>query len=93
MALGGSQGASPKWLTVVGVVKDVKQDSWIDPPSEEIYLPFQQSGDFFAGTARQYTSMTMVVRPALRRRAWPMRYRRQRNPGSHYRGLKRSPHG
>ena len=53
---------APQWLTVVGVVKDVKQDSWIDAPSPEIYLPFQQSGNFFAGTARQFTSMTMVVR-------------------------------
>ena len=62
LALGGARDDSLHWLTVVGVVKDVKQDSWVDAPSSEIYLPFQQSGDFFDGTARQYTSMTVVVR-------------------------------
>ena len=49
---------SPQWLTVIGVVKDVKQDSWMEPPPDEIYVPFQQSDVFFAGTARQFTSMT-----------------------------------
>jgi putative ABC transport system permease protein len=65
VTLGDPRDNSPHWLTVVGVVKDVKQDSWIDAPSNEIYLPFQQSGDFFAGTARQFTSMTMVVRTTV----------------------------
>jgi predicted permease len=62
VALGDSRNSSPKWLTVIGVVKDVKQDSWINTPENEFYLPFQQSGDFFSGTARQYTSMTIVAR-------------------------------
>jgi predicted permease len=53
---------TPQWLTVVGVVKDVKQDSWIDAPSNEIYLAFQQSRGFFASTAGRYASMTIVIR-------------------------------
>ena len=65
VALGGARDEAPKWLTIVGVVKDVKQDSWIDAPSDEIYLPFQQSGEFFTSTARQYTSITVVVRTAV----------------------------
>jgi putative ABC transport system permease protein len=65
VALGGGRDEAPKWLTIVGVVKDVKQDSWIDAPSDEIYLPFQQSGEFFTSNARQYTSMTVVVRTAV----------------------------
>ncbi|HEU0180056.1 MAG TPA: ABC transporter permease [Blastocatellia bacterium] len=56
---------APQWLTVVGVVKDVKQDSWTDAPSNEIYLPFQQSRDFYAGTARHFTTMTIVVRTSV----------------------------
>lgn len=60
---------APKWLTVVGVVKDVKQDSWMDAPSNEIYLPFQQSEVFFTGTARQFTSMTIVVRTTVEPRS------------------------
>ncbi|HEY7184509.1 MAG TPA: FtsX-like permease family protein, partial [Blastocatellia bacterium] len=55
----------PQWLTVVGVVKDIKQDSWTDAPMNEIYLPFQQNRDFYSGTARHYTSMTMVIRTTV----------------------------
>jgi putative ABC transport system permease protein len=57
-----NRSQAPQWLTVVGVVRDVKQDSWKDAPANEIYLPFQQSDVFLAGTARQFTSMTIVVR-------------------------------
>ncbi|HZF41173.1 MAG TPA: ABC transporter permease [Blastocatellia bacterium] len=56
---------APQWFTVVGVVKDVKQYSWTDTPMNEIYLPFQQNRDFYAGTARHYTSMTMVIRTTV----------------------------
>ncbi len=43
---------TPQWFTVVGVVKDVKQNSWTDAPWNEIYLPFQQSRYFYAQIAR-----------------------------------------
>jgi putative ABC transport system permease protein len=56
---------SPRWLTVVGVVRDVKQESWTDAPMREIYLPFQQSRDFYSETARHYTSMTLVIRTTV----------------------------
>jgi len=55
----------PQWLTVVGVVKDVKQNSWTDAPSNEIYIPFQHSRSFFRGTAGHYTSMTLVIRTSV----------------------------
>lgn len=58
-----------EWLTVVGVVKDVKQESWVDEPSNEIYVPFQQSGGFFRSTARHYASMTIVVRTKVEPRS------------------------
>ena len=56
---------APQWFTVVGVVKDVKQNSWTDAPWNEIYLPFQQSRYFYAGTAGHYTSMTLVIRTTV----------------------------
>jgi predicted permease len=56
---------APQWLTVVGVAKAVKQASWTDAPSNEIYLPFQQSGSFYAGRGGPFTSMTLVVRTAV----------------------------
>ncbi|MGH9850656.1 MAG: ABC transporter permease [Blastocatellia bacterium] len=54
-----------QWMTVVGVAKDVKQMSWTDAPSNEIYLPFQQSRGFYAGTSVQFAPMTLVVRTAV----------------------------
>lgn len=33
---------SPKWMTVVGVVGDVRQNSPASSPSPELYMPFQQ---------------------------------------------------
>lgn len=57
-----SSGTGPRWMTIVGVVKDVKQDNWMGQPYNEFYLPFQQSQDFYASNSRQYTSMTLVVR-------------------------------
>jgi len=56
---------TPQWFTVVGVVKDVKQNSWTDAPWNEIYLPFQQSRYFYAGTAGHLTSMTLVIRTSV----------------------------
>src|SRR5262249_56476419 len=55
----------PQWFAVVGVVKDVKQNSWTDAPWNEIYVPFQQSRYFYAGTAGHYTSMTLVIRTTV----------------------------
>jgi putative ABC transport system permease protein len=60
---GNSRGEP--WLTVVGVVKDAKQNSWTDAPFDEIYLPFQQSLGYFEGTPGHYTSMTMVIRTTV----------------------------
>lgn len=60
---------APKWLTVVGVVKDVKQESWVDGPLNEIYLPFQQSRGFFESTAGHYSSMTIVARTTVEPRS------------------------
>jgi putative ABC transport system permease protein len=55
----------PRWLSVVGVVNDVKQESWIEAPWNEVYLPFQQSGEFYANAAGRYSSMTIVVRTTV----------------------------
>src|SRR5262249_30692630 len=54
-----------RWLTVVGVVKDVKQNSWTEPRANEISMPFQQGGGFYAGTAGHFTSMSVVVRTTV----------------------------
>jgi putative ABC transport system permease protein len=46
-------------------VKDVKQISWTDAPSNEIYIPFQRSRGFFESPAGRFASMTVVVRTTV----------------------------
>jgi putative ABC transport system permease protein len=53
----------PKWLTIVGVLKNVKQSSWIDDAGDEVYVPFGQSR-FFSDAAGHLSAMTLVVRTA-----------------------------
>jgi predicted permease len=59
----GDGRQEPKWMTIVGVVKDLKQGSWTDPAEDELYIPFQQSGNFFYnGTGSHTAGMTLVAR-------------------------------
>ena len=53
---------TPRWMTVVGIVENAKQNSWVDEADIETYIPFQQSGGFFDQPSGQYASMTVVVR-------------------------------
>jgi predicted permease len=62
ITLGDPRGTA-KWMTIVGVVKDVKQGSWTDAAADELYIPFRQSGDlFYSGTGPHAAGMTLVVR-------------------------------
>ncbi len=54
-------GASSKWFTVVGVIKNVKQGDWSAADANEIYLPFQQS-PFLTDPAGHFSAMTLVIR-------------------------------
>jgi predicted permease len=54
-AIGQRLRLGPKWLTIVGVTKNVKQSDWVARPSDEIYLPHAQSD---AG----FSYMTVVMR-------------------------------
>ncbi|HYM11188.1 MAG TPA: ABC transporter permease [Bryobacterales bacterium] len=56
MKLGGADSQS-SWLTIVGVVRDVKQWGWADKPGNEMYLPYYQ-------TASPQAYTTLVVRAA-----------------------------
>lgn len=58
----GDPRTNPKWLTVVGVVKDVKQEAWTSEPSDEVYLPFLQSKSYVEETGRATSYMTIAIR-------------------------------
>ncbi len=63
------------WLTVVGVVEDVKQRSWAETADDEIYIPYLQDPDYRHDPA-SFLTMTLVLRasnpaslgPAIRQR-------------------------
>jgi predicted permease len=48
---------NPRWRTIIGVIKDVKQ-TWTGKPNNEFYLAFVQDPTFYI----QFSSMTLVVR-------------------------------
>jgi predicted permease len=50
------------WMTIVGVVGDVKQQQWAAPVEPEIYLPLQQSAAFTGGGGPAFATMTIVAR-------------------------------
>jgi predicted permease len=54
----------PKWFTIVGVVKNVKQSNWSEAVHNEVYLPFQQS-PFLSDPAGHYSAMTLVMRTSI----------------------------
>ncbi len=62
LTLDDPRGAHAEWLTIVGVVKDVRQGSWADEPDSEIYLPWLQSSDYLASTAGHFAYMTLIIR-------------------------------
>ena len=53
---------NPKWLTIVGVIKDVKQFDLKAPAINEVYWPFSQQPDYLQETAGHVAYMTIVVR-------------------------------
>jgi predicted permease len=57
---GDAQATGP-WLSVAGVIADVKQWNWSDPAEPEIYLPFAQDADYRHNPA-SFLTMTLVVR-------------------------------
>ncbi len=52
----------PVWLTVVGVIRNVKQWEWTAEPDYEFYLAFAQNRGFFDSTNPWFSAMTLVVR-------------------------------
>ena len=53
---------SANWLTVIGVARDAKQDSWTAAPRPEMYLPLQQSNAYRNESSSHFQYMTLVVR-------------------------------
>jgi putative ABC transport system permease protein len=54
----------PTWLTIVGVVKNAKQEEWAAPIQPEVYLDAFQNRDFLSDAASRTAYITLVVRTA-----------------------------
>ena len=53
---------NPRWLTVVGVVKNAKQEDWAATPYIEFYLPYLQSREYLEDLHSHFSYLTLVVR-------------------------------
>jgi putative ABC transport system permease protein len=69
----------PVWLTVVGVVKNAKQEDWAEKPWRELYLPYLQTKTYQESPRANYAYMTLVVRtygdpaamvPSIKNQVW-----------------------
>jgi predicted permease len=61
-AIGKQVIASGEPWTVVGIVRNVKQQDWQAIPREEIYFPLLQSREYLQRDARHYEFISLVVR-------------------------------
>ena len=55
-------GSDEPWLSIVGVIGDVKQSDWTGEAASEIYLPYLQQARYRRSTTAQYGYLTLVVR-------------------------------
>jgi putative ABC transport system permease protein len=53
---------NPSWLTVVGVAKNTARASWVSPPEEEVFLPYQQNRSYLENPSPPFAYLTLVVR-------------------------------
>jgi putative ABC transport system permease protein len=51
-----------RWLTVVGVVKNARQNEWGSSPYIEVYLPYLQNRDYLEDPHSHFSYLTLVVR-------------------------------
>ena len=69
----------PVWLTIIGVIKDVKQSNWTGPLDNEVYIPFLQDEKFLNSQQPGRAYVSIVIRtdtdaeslmPAVQQTVW-----------------------
>ncbi len=70
IAINGDEiGNTPRWMTVISIVADAKQEDWAQKPDPEMYLAALQTPEFLGGgspVAPHMAYITLVVRTAGR---------------------------
>jgi len=51
-----------KWMTIIGVSKDAKQNGWIEPAGNEVYIPLWQSSTHLDSTRPFLAYISIVAR-------------------------------
>ena len=62
IAFDDDKTATPTWLTVIGIVRDAKQENWAAAPYPEVYLAALQNGGFLGEPESHASYITLVVR-------------------------------
>jgi predicted permease len=71
----GHESGPPRWMTIVGVVGDVKQYSLDQPASPAIFTPFAQSNEAWRrwmGVVVRTTGLPARLIPALKSQVWSL---------------------
>ncbi|MGO8792444.1 MAG: ABC transporter permease, partial [Terriglobia bacterium] len=58
----GDKLQNARWMTVVGVVKNVQEHDWAAPLMAEMYLPYLQTPEYLADAHAHFSYLTLVVR-------------------------------
>ncbi|HWY49292.1 MAG TPA: ABC transporter permease [Bryobacteraceae bacterium] len=70
---------NPRWLTIVGMIRDIKQSNWTGPLDNEVYIPFLQDADFLTSQHPWKAYVSIVIRtdsdaealmPAVQQTIW-----------------------
>lgn len=56
---------NPEWLTVAGVVSNVKQGEWAGESAAEVYLPLRQSASYLSGPGGHVSFISLTVRTTV----------------------------
>ena len=54
----------PRWITVVGVAKNARQERWAEAPDAEMYFPYLQDHDYLGLATAHFDYLTLTVRTA-----------------------------
>jgi len=64
ITLDDPNGDAPRWLTIVGIVRDAVSGTWEGDADPTIYLPYLQNERYLDGPEGRHAYLTMVLRTA-----------------------------
>jgi putative ABC transport system permease protein len=73
------EARQPRWRTIIGVTRDVKQSNWTGPLDNEVYIPFLQDARFLTSQTPWQAYVSIIIRtdtdaaalaPAVQQTIW-----------------------